>query len=154
MVRRNKMPNTNQKLDSVVTDHWVSKFIEECVAAGAAVVRDQRDVSVIFTTFNPLTDSDVVLEIDFEYHEVECFTVESQMRDHDGDGDNIPHSISSCVEDDEGYAYEHLRASECVRSIGGYVAQQSDELSLRVRLNTEKLCATALAAAFEKALQG
>jgi hypothetical protein len=61
MVRRSKMPNTNQKLDSVVTDHWVSKFIDECVAAGASVVRDQRDVSVIFTSFNPLTDSDVVL---------------------------------------------------------------------------------------------
>ena len=131
----------------------VTRFIDNAVLRGASHVTDWDNHSVIWTMFNPLTDSNVVLEIDFEsVPESDLYDVESQMRDHDGEGENIPHTITQSYHSDDECSREYLSIADALYSIGMYITEQEAELALRVRINTENIGGTALAAAFKKFL--
>lgn len=42
--------------------------------------------------FNPLTDSNIILSVNLEYRKDGKVDISTEFRDHDGEGDMIPHS--------------------------------------------------------------
>jgi hypothetical protein len=80
----------------VTTQFLLQTLIELRLAQDSEVVRpDTASVGGFVTVFNPLTDSDIVAEVDFGRLGNNRWRVEWSVRDHDGDGPNEAEGVES-----------------------------------------------------------
>ena len=114
----------------------VVSFITSALVRGGRVVDLGRPdmQAVIWTQLNPLTDSVVVFEVLFQWNSDKTVaSVSSQFRDHDGEGEMIPHQITQGFD-----GTDVLSAAECYYQFHEYMGNQKIELATRVAINNAK----------------
>ena len=145
---------SNKTYDIQLTLAQVMNFCVRAEANEGTTVTDKADISVVWKMFNPMTDSKVILELDFIHNEgTGMYALESQLRDHDGEGENIPHSVVEYYHSDEECSQEYLIASIAKYELVSYVREQEDIYTRGVERNAKAIGGTALLHAFQKALK-